>query len=157
MNNSDHILADSEQIKNLIPQRSPMLLVDQLVRADESFESFVTSFTVPYEHVLVEGQKLREPGLIENLAQSAATGIGYQQSIKGASTSNDGSPNIGYIGAIKNLTIEKCPAVGQQVQTTITVLHEIFDVVQVRGELWGHDTFLARGDMKVFHSGRENN
>jgi len=157
MNNSERILADREQIKNLIPQRSPMLLIDQLIRADESFESFVTSFSVPYEHVFVEGQKLREPGLIENLAQSAATGIGYKHSLEEASPDNEASPNIGYIGAIKNLTIEKCPDVGQQIQTTITVLHEIFDVVQVRGELRVDDTFLAKGDMKVFHSSQEDN
>lgn len=157
MSNPQRIIADSEEIKKLIPQRQPVLLVDQLVNVDEEAAQFVTTFSIPYEHVFVNDKKLREPGLIENLAQSAATGIGYKQSqsLSASSNLNDSSPNIGYIGAIKNLTIQKCPEAGQQIRTTITVLNEIFDVVQVKGELWTNHDFLAKAEMKVFQSKQE--
>ncbi len=149
MSSNPQILVDEEQMKSLIPQRAPMLLVDKLLETSESWDDFTTSFSIPEDHVFVEKGRLREPGLIENLAQSAAAGIGYKQAQQ---TKEQSAPEVGYIGSVKNLEINKCPPAGQEIRTVISVRHEIFDVVMIHGEIWLHDHLLAEADMKVFHN-----
>ena len=56
-------------ITRLIPQRAPILMVDELIRVDG--DEAETSFEVKADNYLIEQGSLAEVGLIEHIAQSA--------------------------------------------------------------------------------------
>lgn len=128
-------------ILDLIPQRPPMVLVDAVVSSDE--QNTTTNFTVPAEHLLVENGLLREPGLLENIAQSAAARAGYHLREEGK------APQKGFIGDISNIEITKLPAVGTTLTTIITPLQQIFNITLVKGEVQQTGEVIARCEMKI--------
>ena len=67
---------DLEDIKQFIPQREPIIMVDRLVRvvAEEAVTSLVVRDTLCFVN---EAGCLSEPGLIEHIAQSASAFAGY--------------------------------------------------------------------------------
>ena len=65
-----------EELYKLIPQRNPIVMVDTFFCADE--ESAETGLHVQSGNLFCEGDNLREPGMIEHVAQSAAAFAGYE-------------------------------------------------------------------------------
>ncbi|TDX02287.1 3-hydroxyacyl-ACP dehydratase [Dinghuibacter silviterrae] len=126
-------------ILDLIPQRPPFVLVDAFV-AEEDY----SVFRVPADHVLVYDGVLSESGLVENIAQTAAARAGYL-CIK------EGRPvPIGYIGAVQQLDIFELPAVGEEIRTTITVKHQVFNSTSVTGTAYWKDKVIGSCEMKIF-------
>ena len=71
-------------IKSLIPQREPILLVDALVGVEGDMAR--TQLTVRRDNSFVgDDGLLAEPGLIEHIAQSASAFAGYKAMEAGAS------------------------------------------------------------------------
>ena len=67
----------SYDIKSLIPQREPILLVDALVGVEGG--AVRTRLTVRRDNCFVGGDGLlAEPGLVEHIAQSASAFAGYK-------------------------------------------------------------------------------
>ena len=84
-------------IKSLIPQREPILLVDALVGVEGDMAR--TQLTVRRDNSFVgDDGLLAEPGLIEHIAQSASAFAGYKAMEAGAS-----EPPVGYIGEVIKL------------------------------------------------------
>ena len=125
-----------------IPQKPPMVMVDRIV--DVSNKTTVTSFLIGKDNVFTEDGFFREPGLIENIAQSAAAGI--------ASIPSDvnGEPKLGYIGAIRELKIFKLPKAGDEIITSVTVTHEILNATVVSGQTRLHDELIAECELRIF-------
>lgn len=133
----------SEQdIVSLIPQRPPFVMVDKLLYCDGLTAR--TSLRVREDNIFVENGELREPGLAENIAQTAAAKSGY-------TASNDNLPApVGYIGAIKNLEIMALPKTGDELITEITIENQIFEVTLISGKVYCNDLLMAQCDMKIF-------
>jgi predicted hotdog family 3-hydroxylacyl-ACP dehydratase len=129
-------------IGRLIPQREPMIMIDQLVFADE--KSGRSQFIVSRENIFIENGSLNASGLIENMAQTAAARIGYicQQENKPVP--------LGYIGAIQNLEIDDLPKINEQIETEISIKNQIFDITIVSAVIRHNGRILARGDLKIF-------
>ncbi|MFZ4520459.1 MAG: hydroxymyristoyl-ACP dehydratase [Bacteroidales bacterium] len=125
-----------------IPQKPPMVMVDRLVEIVD--KSTVTAFLIREDNVFCENGMFREPGLIENMAQTAAAGVGAQPG------SVQGEAPLGFIGGIRNLKISGFPKVGQEIITRITVLHEVFDATIVQGEIFLDDRLIAGCELKIF-------
>jgi 3-hydroxymyristoyl/3-hydroxydecanoyl-(acyl carrier protein) dehydratase len=125
-----------------IPQKPPMVMVDRLV--DIVDKTTVTSFLIRDDNIFCEGGEFREPGLIENMAQTAAAGVGAKPG-----NSETDAP-LGFIGGIRNLKIERFPLVGQEISTRITVLHEVFDATIVQGEVILDGQLIASCELKIF-------
>ncbi len=125
-----------------IPQRAPFVLVDDLLRADN--EMTETSFTVTSTHILVRDGALCEGGLVENMAQTAAAGIGYR-----SEKENKPVP-IGYIGALKNLEVSELPKVGDTITTEIRQLHQILNASIVSGKVFLDSREIASCELKIF-------
>ena len=68
-------LAEGEQLLKFIPQRSPMVMIDKLYFSDA--EKCVTGLNISEENIFCRDGFFREPGLIENMAQTAAVHAGY--------------------------------------------------------------------------------
>jgi 3-hydroxyacyl-[acyl-carrier-protein] dehydratase len=133
-------LPDSD-ILRYIPQRYPIILVDTLCAVSDGLT--ITSFEVKACSLFVKDGILHEPGLIENIAQTAAAGLGYQCAL------NKQVVPVGFIGAIKNLTVDYMPVIGDVIETRVKVLEEIFDMSLIKGESFVGDKRVVECEMKI--------
>src|SRR5579871_6249920 len=105
--------ASIPDINTLIPQGPPFLMVDRLLAAEAPVTR--TGYRVAAANPLVEDGRFSVAGLIENMAQTAAAGAGYEAQAAGARM------HSGAIVSINRLEIERLPAVGDDLETTVTV------------------------------------
>lgn len=133
-------MASSEEIN--IPQKPPMVMVDRLVEVAD--KTTVTALLIREDNIFCERGEFREPGLIENMAQTAAAGVGSKPGHAG-----EKAP-VGFIGGIRHLKIDAMPKVGQEIITRVTVLHEVFDATVVKGEVFLDETLIAGCELKIF-------
>ncbi len=133
-------MASFEDIK--IPQKPPMVMVDRLVEVAD--RTTVTRFLIREDNVFCENGEFREPGLIENMAQTAAAGVGSKPG------NQEGAPPLGFIGGIRGLKIHSFPRVGQEITTAVTVEHEVFDATVVQGKIFLDGAVIAECELKIF-------
>jgi predicted hotdog family 3-hydroxylacyl-ACP dehydratase len=137
-------MSDLAHILPLIPQRPPFVMIDELLHWDQ--KSARSCLLVSRDNILVEHGRLSEAGLLENIAQTAAAGIGAR------SLMEDQPAPVGYIGAIQNLEIFELPAINEEIKTEISIKNQIFNVTVIEGTVRNQDKVLARCDMKIFIS-----
>ena len=125
-----------------IPQKPPMVMVDRIIGIIG--KKTVTTFLIRDDNVFLEYGFFREPGLIENIAQSAAAGIAS------VTLNADEEPKTGFIGAIRELKIFKLPKSGDEIRTTVTVTHEILNATVVAGQIILHDELIAECELRIF-------
>lgn len=130
-----------EFIKELIPQREPIIMVDAILEYEES--KVVGGLTVSEDCIFVENNTLKEPGVLEHMAQTVALYTGYEYYLK-----NMQAP-VGYIGSMKNVEILRLPKIGEKLVTTATILHEIMGVTLVNIETKVDKKIIAFGEMKT--------
>ena len=135
-----------EQLYKLIPQRPPIVMVDTLWYAlDKEAE---TGLTVCQDNLFVSGGCLREPGLIEHIAQSAAAFAGYGTFVAGL------EPRLGFIGEIKKCRINLLPEVGAVLRTHLSILGEAAGVTLLSAQTTidgqADAAVVAECQMKIF-------
>lgn len=133
-------MAPSQEIN--IPQKPPMVMIDRIIEIRE--KTTVTALLVREDNLFCENGLFREPGLIENMAQTAAAGAGARPDI------GQGEAPAGFIGAVKDLMIQDLPRTGDEILTTATVVHEIFDASIVEATIRLHDRIIASCELKIF-------
>jgi len=136
------MLVDQADILQYIPQRPPIVMVHWLLEATE--DHAVTQLLVLPDNVFVAQHYLAEPGMIENIAQTAAVHVGYQCSLMGIPVP------IGYIAAIKDLKVESLPKENTTITTTVTVLNKVLDITVVRGTIQQEGVTLCSCEMRIF-------
>jgi len=117
-------------------------MVSKLLSVDE--QTTFSSFIIKADNVFVKNNQFQEAGLLENIAQTAALGVGY------IATMEHKSVNRGYIGAIKDLKIFSLPKVGDEIITETSIENRIFDVTVISGMVWLGEQLIAQCEMKVF-------
>ena len=136
------MLATRDDIVKFIPQRHPIVMVHELEEADDNHA--VTNFTIEPDNIFVSNQYFKEPGLVENIAQTAATHVGYQCSLK-----NIPIP-IGYIAAVKDLKIYSLPRENTRISTSVTVTNKVLDVTVVEGRAHQDGNLLCSCEIRIF-------
>lgn len=128
-------------IQELIPQRPPFVMVDRLLH----FDRIVTTseFAVREDNIFLEGDELQPEGLVENIAQTCAARIGY------VNLMNKESVRLGFIGAVRNLSIIRTPKIGEIIETSITVKEEIFQMTLVDAEIRLNGSVIVNAEMKI--------
>ena len=128
-------------ILELIPQRPPFIMVDRLLH----FDRIVTTaeFAVREDNIFLEGDELQPEGLVENIAQTCAARIGY------VNLMNKESVRLGFIGAVRNLSILGTPKIGETIEITITVKEEIFQMTLVDAEIRLNGSVIVNAEMKI--------
>ena len=136
------MLAHKANITQYIPQRFPIVMIHNLLEASDTHA--VTELEVGEDNVFVSDGFLAEPGMVENIAQTAAVHIGYQCSLK-----NVPIP-IGYIAAIKDLQIMQLPPVNTKIRTTIAITNKVLELTVVEGKIEFEGQVLASCEMRIF-------
>lgn len=126
----------------LIPQKPPFVLIDTLISSTET--TFCSAFSVPAEHVLVHNGALLEAGLMENAAQTAALGMGWT-----AKQKNE-PPPLGFIGALTRVAFKGKASVGQRLETTVIVKHEIMNARILEATIQCEGEPIVQLELKVF-------
>ena len=129
-------------IESLIPQKPPFVMIDKLLSFSET--ATTSAFTINTGNIFVKDGVFKEPGLVENIAQTAAARAGY------VSHSENKPVLVGYIGAVNNLQIFSLPKTGDELITEITIENQIFDVTLISGKISCNETLLAQCKMKIF-------
>src|SRR5690554_2553629 len=140
MDLSQKDIIDPALIKDLIPQKHPFVMVDKLLHYED--KKVVAGLTVAEENLFMDDGKFTAPGIIEHMAQTVALYTGYQYYLK-----KQPAP-IGYIGAIKKASIFWLPSTGDQLVTTVKVLHDIMGVTLVTASTFCGRDLLATSEMK---------
>ncbi len=129
-------------IHGILPQVEPFVMVGRLVHYDEVVTR--TETVVEEGNLFVEDGCFSASGLIENIAQTCAARIGYINKYilkRGV--------EIGYIGAIRGLNIERLPLVGERICTEIEVVEDVFGMTLVNACVVCGEETVARAEMKV--------
>lgn len=140
MENKTVPILDKTFVEQLIPQKFPFVMVDKLLMFSE--EQITAGLTVS-KSIFTKEDTFQEAGLIEHMAQSVALHTGYQYYLK-----QEPAPT-GYIGSIKTIEILRLPRLGDQIETTVTILHEFMGVTLVDISSKVNDVEIANGQMKT--------
>lgn len=135
------MIANFEQVKDLIPQKAPFVMVHELISYTE--ENLQARFTVTNKNIFVYQNEFQESGIIEHMAQSVALHTGYQFFLM-----NKPAP-IGYLGSIKNIVISRRPQLGEVLDTKISILQEFMGITLVEIEVFINEELIAKGQMKT--------
>ena len=138
------MIVTKENIQSLIPQRPPFVMIDELIYSDEKTSH--TSLLISGDNIFVVNGELREPGLLENIAQTAAAHAGYNAILENQPV------KVGYIGAVKNFEVFKLPLLNSRIETKITVEDQVFGATLITGNTTCNEELVARCEMKIFIS-----
>ncbi|MBR1632018.1 MAG: beta-hydroxyacyl-ACP dehydratase [Paludibacteraceae bacterium] len=131
-----------KEIERLLPQRPPILMIDQLIEATE--HEARTALTIVQNNIFCVDNNFREPGIIEHIAQSASALAGYN-----ALCQSQPAP-VGYIGEVKKFHINRLPKAGDTLQTHLQIVSEVNGVSLLKAETMVETELIASGQLKIF-------
>lgn len=129
-------------LSELLPQRPPYLLVDRLL--DYDTERIRCRLQVTADHLMVDDGRLSPAGLIEHIAQTCATRIGFINKYI-----LHRPVTIGYVASLHDLRLERLPRVGETIETEVRVLEDCFGMTLITACVTSADEVLATGEMKI--------
>ncbi len=119
-----------------------MVMVDAFYGMEDGVSQ--SGLTVTESNIFCQGGVLREPGIVEHIAQSAAARAGYIFKQK-----NEPVP-LGFIGSVDKLKISRLPKVGSQLRTTISVMQEMGGLSLISAKTDDNNGPVAECRMKIF-------
>ena len=133
-----------EDIKLLIPQREPFIMVDEIEATDGTHA--VSALTVRSDnYFMLPDNTISETCLIEHIAQSCSALMGCQ-----ALDQHLENPPVGLIGEVKHFECNHRPQVGEKVCTTIEFGFTFGDVTIATGESHIEGELIAKAQLKIF-------
>ncbi|HEY4935353.1 MAG TPA: 3-hydroxyacyl-ACP dehydratase [Puia sp.] len=132
----------SQNATELIPQKPPFVLVDELLYADE--KKSCCSFIIREGNIFVSHGYYSTPGMVESMAQTAAAGTGYL-----FKKENKPVP-VGYIGSVQKLEVVDWPLVNEEITMEINLLTNILQVSLVSCMVKYQGKIMASCEMKIF-------
>ena len=135
-------IVDSDSIIKYIPQRPPIVLISRIYACDGS--SVITGFDITDEHMFTQKGVLTESGIIENIAQTAASMAGYKAVV------NNTTPAVGFIGNIKDLVVHYLPKSGKELLTEVKTKTQVMNVSIIEAHSYCNNELVATCEMKIF-------
>ena len=140
------MLASGTEILELIPQRPPMVMVEKLLSCDG--QTTVTQLLVKEDNIFLHNDKLSSSGLMESMAQTAATRTGWL--VKNSPGSKNKKAPIGVIGSIKNFRLHFQPVAGDVITTIVEVQYEIMQATIVIAKVEVEGNLAAEAELQIF-------
>jgi predicted hotdog family 3-hydroxylacyl-ACP dehydratase len=137
----------SIDIHTLLPQQEPFVMAETLV--EYSADTTATETRIKPTNLFVETDGkgfcvLSSEGLIENIAQTCATRIGYVNRYilkKGV--------EIGFIGSVRHFRVTRLPRVGELIRTSVKIEQEIFGMTLATATVASGKETLAHTEIKI--------
>ncbi len=136
------MLVEKRKIFELIPQSPPMAMVDALVFSDE--QSTTSRLILDRNNLFCQDGYFREPGLVENMAQTVALRGAYQ------TRQNSKRAKKGFIGSIRRFSVFQLPRDNDILYTTITITNQLLNAFVITGRVYVGNTLVAEGEMSIF-------
>lgn len=129
-------------IRDIIPQQPPFLMVDRLLSYDETVSE--ATLLLRADNIFLN-DTFQTAGIVEHIAQTCAARIGYYNKYI-----LHRDIVIGYIGAIRHLDVKRHPSVGEELLTRIEVLSSAFGMTLVSAEVsTAQGELIADGEVKI--------
>ena len=132
----------SIDVRELLPQQPPFVMVDRLTYFDERRVQSET--TITEKNIFVDDLSLSASGLLENIAQTCALRLGYVN--KYILKKNI---QVGYIGAVRNFSVERLPRVGEAIQTEVEILEDVCGMTLAEAMVRSEGEVLAATEIKI--------
>jgi predicted hotdog family 3-hydroxylacyl-ACP dehydratase len=129
-------------IMDLIPQRPPFVMVEDVLFSDEEQTGSVT--TITRENIMTENGHFTEEGLLENMAQTTAIHAGITARKEGVSMP------MRVIGGLKEVEIYRLPRINETIKTVVSPKLSVINAKIFEGQVFSNETLIARGEIKVF-------
>jgi len=130
-----------EDIKQLIPQRYPFMMVDDFESGDDTHA--VTRLTIVKEnYFLLPDGTMAETGLVEHMAQSCSALAG--------SKSAGGHAPIGMIAEVKNFQCSRRPKVEETLETTVAFNFTFGQMTLAHCVCTAANKQIAEVDLKIY-------
>ncbi|MDF2457032.1 MAG: hydroxymyristoyl-ACP dehydratase [Cytophagaceae bacterium] len=136
------LVEGKERIVKYLPQRNPFVMVESLWLNNET--TTVTSLKIEDSNCLTENGLFTESGLLENMAQTAATRVGYGFIEAGLDVP------VGFITAIKDFKVLAYPKVGDQIYTEAEHVNDVMNFSIVKGRIYVGKQLMAEAEVRVF-------
>jgi len=144
--NKNHI-----DIKNFLPHRAPMLMVDNLLSIND--ESVETNFLINSDCIFVNENVLSESGLIENAAQTCSAIVG-KSFFDEEDTEGENNEVVGFISGIKSFNIIKLPSLKEIIITTANLISRFdaqgYSICAIKCTIKNENSVLAECEMNLF-------
>lgn len=142
-----------EDIKLLIPQREPFIMVDEFEECDDNSAGTALSVCPDNYFILPDGT-MAETGLIEHLAQSCSALSGYKALMQASPAGEDlekaPPPPVGLIGEVKQFECHRRPRLGEKLKSTVTFGFSFGNVTLATGQTFVNDELIADIQLKIF-------
>lgn len=132
----------TDNITAYIPQRTPIVMISGILEVNDNITR--TGLQIAADNLFVEDGMLKSPGLLENMAQTAAARVGYV-----ALQENTPVP-IGFIGAVKDFEVFEFPPAGSFIETTTEIQNQVFNATMVAARVTLDGKVMAQCELKIF-------
>ena len=126
---------NSYNIENLIPQREPIKMIDSLIDANNVMA--ITTLFINSNNYFVSTEGI--------MAESASAQAGYLAISEGRKKTP-----VGYIAEIRDFKCYRCPLVGEELKTTISVDDIIGNITCISGKTKIDKELIAETKMKIY-------
>ncbi|EKT3957418.1 ABC transporter permease [Flavobacterium psychrophilum] len=139
-------------IKNYLPHRKPMLMVDMILIMDD--EKVETIFEIKGDNIFIQNNTFIEAGLIENAAQTCSSIVAKDYFVDENNEDKSGVDVVGFISAIKTLKIHKLPEVGSTIKTISTLVSKFvtddYSLCTMSCKTFNNEELLLEGEINLF-------
>ena len=133
-----------KDIKRLIPQREPFIMVDGFEQRNSN--SAVTTLSVCHNnYFILPDDTMAETGLIEHLAQSCSALAGCQAMSQALER-----PPVGLIGEVKHFECHRRPQIGERIKSTVTFGFTFGNTTLATGQSFVDEEPIADIQLKIF-------
>jgi len=136
------MLQTRDNIISFIPQRATFVMIDEIIYSDETTTR--SKILVREENIFVVSGVLKEPGLIESIAQTVAAREGYISKLENKPV------RLGYIGAVSKLVISGFPKINEDMIAEIRIDKQFFNVILITEKIHCNEQLIAQCEMKIF-------
>ena len=144
-------IAHKLDISKFLPHRPPFLMVDKVLSIDDEHVS--TSFTIKPDCIFNNNGIFNELGLLENAAQTCSSIVGKSY-FEDDDLEGEGTKLIGFISAIKKVTILAYPKIGETIISKAKLLSrfdlEAYSMCTLTCNIYQEDKELLSCELILF-------
>lgn len=137
----------SIKITDLIPQRSPFILVDKVLSC--TITDAITEFVIRENNIFLDDLVLSPAGIIENMAQSCAARMGCINMLRNEPI------KLGFIGDIRDCHILRLPFCNETLITHVHIIEDVFNLTLASVVTKVNDEIVSTARIKIALSNLE--